>query len=396
MGRIRGNAAGFQLLINGTDIREVNFQGLVTSILVDEHVEKADYCQIKFANVQNTLTFASIFNSGSLLTIRMGWEKDGPQDVGEFILRDPQFILQSPITSSTLVIEGYGKEINLFDSQKRRVFKNRTDSQIVKQIAEENKLIPVVDTTDIKYPQVSQMGISDIEFLRERAQLYGFIVYIEGEELHFHALKPDANVVELSFDPRADNSEILRAEMVLRTIGSAAKTIITGRDKFSKINIKREYGEKTDEVSKRLKKTRKAPIEAQKLVSSDSQAYERFESDRGHLVNAVELENIAFATGTPSQFVIEGFLEAIGDERVRARRIIKLNGPSFNALAGEYYVTGVQHKLDSQGSGFRTFVTFTSSVINNLDEEKNIRGFLSEFLMIRQDDNFAQEGIVAI
>lgn len=396
MGRFTGYAAGFEILINGANINDFGFDGLVTSLVVDMSVDKADYCRIEFANINNIFTFVPLFQSGNLMTIRMGWSKDGLQDIGEFILKDPRFRLRAPEVPSGLVVEGYGKEILMFDNQKRRIFINRTDSQIAADIAAEYGFTTNIEDTQIRYPQISQMGISDIEFLRERAELYGYVVYIEDDILHFHSLRPDENPVAMTFEPSIEETQILDADIVLKTIGGAADVTVTTRDILSKTTISRTSDERLDAVSQRLGQSRRIPISTKELIQKNFVAFQRFEENKFHQATVQEADNVAFALGTASQYVLKGVAESRGDERLRPRRTIQIDGESFGALEGLYYVTSVVQSLNPKGNGYHTFFTFVSSFLNELDNIRNLNNAIIETRDIVPDRNVKLDNIVQI
>src|SRR5262249_49074817 len=102
------------------------------------------------------------------------------------------------------------------------------DSDIAKQICQDAKLTPgTIDDTKLKFEYVLQNNMTNLEFLRLRAEIYNYEVVVEdGEKFHFRkpAIKKQA---ELKLK-RGRDLKHFRARMNLSR--KVAKVLVRGWD----------------------------------------------------------------------------------------------------------------------------------------------------------------------
>ncbi len=110
---------------------------------------------------------------------------------------------------ATLVVRGYDKGHRLHRGTKTRAFIQSKDSDIVSKIAREAGLSVQADATTQVFPHVFQYGVSDWNFIHERARRNGFEVMVDDGKLYFR--KPTSSQSStnlewgksmLSFQPR--------------------------------------------------------------------------------------------------------------------------------------------------------------------------------------------------
>lgn len=70
--------------------------------------------------------------------------------------------------------------------RRQKIWRNATASEVVTDIANFNKLKPVVTKSDIRFPQISFSGQSQWQKVQELAQSIGYACQVIGVELHFH------------------------------------------------------------------------------------------------------------------------------------------------------------------------------------------------------------------
>jgi phage protein D len=86
---------------------------------------------------------------------------------------------------SRVVVRGYARSHRLHRGRRTRVFQDVTDSDIVKQVAQEARLdLGDVEATSEVHPHVSQANVSDWEFLTDRARSAGLDLTVEEGKLH--------------------------------------------------------------------------------------------------------------------------------------------------------------------------------------------------------------------
>jgi phage protein D/phage baseplate assembly protein gpV len=135
--------------------------------------------EIKFADTRNTTTttLISVFK-GEITAIE-------PEFTDEFM--------------GELVIRGYDKGHRLNRGTKNRVFKQSTDSDIVKKIAGENGLSVQADATTEVYEHVFQYAVNDWAFVHERARRNNFEVVVEDGKLYFRKTTTSSPSVTLTW-----------------------------------------------------------------------------------------------------------------------------------------------------------------------------------------------------
>lgn len=85
-----------------------------------------------------------------------------------------------------VVVRGYAASHRLHRGRRTRVFRDVTDSDIVKQIADEARLdVGTIDSTTEVHEHVSQANVTDWEFLTDRARGVGLDLTIVDGELRF-------------------------------------------------------------------------------------------------------------------------------------------------------------------------------------------------------------------
>ena len=95
-------------------------------------------------------------------------------------------------TGSFTVIRAMSKAHRLFRGRKVEAFRNMTAAAIVRRVAQGAGLaVGKVETSPITYPQLSQAGVSDWEFLQLLAQEHGAVVRVDEKgTLEFTKLDP--------------------------------------------------------------------------------------------------------------------------------------------------------------------------------------------------------------
>ena len=85
-----------------------------------------------------------------------------------------------------VVVRGYAASHRLHRGRRTRVFRDVTDSDIVKQVADEARLnVGTIEPTSEVHEHVSQANVSDWDFLAERARRVGHDLTIVDGELRF-------------------------------------------------------------------------------------------------------------------------------------------------------------------------------------------------------------------
>jgi len=119
----------------------------------------------------------------------------------------------------------------------------------------------------------------------------------------------------------------------------------------------------------------------QESISADSslrRAYQlvknrstRYLEHYGHRGNLYEYKQMVEGVGRNNQFIIDGFLETIGNPSIRARRIVPIEG--FQNFDGDYWVSRIVHEISS-GVGYRSSIQLRRTVAGSRKRGEPLSG----------------------
>src|SRR5579875_2570761 len=186
--------------INGSYLADEQMRR-ISEVVVEQSLHLPDMAVLRLHDVGDdtnpgrTTYFKTVdrgpFNIGDALEIAMGREET-PTTVfkGEITAIEIDVNLNHP---PLITVRGYSRAHRLHRGRFCRSFTNESDSGIVAKIAREMGLQPEVEETTPKHKYVYQNNQTNWEFLKERAALNGFELFIEDRTLHFRAPKNGQN-----------------------------------------------------------------------------------------------------------------------------------------------------------------------------------------------------------
>jgi phage protein D len=317
----------------------------IESVLVQEDVKALSMFTLLLRNwddekLQVTWSDSSLFAVGNEVEISFGFLDDLHRVmIGEITGLEPAFTAARP---PTLTVRGYDHRHRLARGRATRTFAKIKDSAIARTVAQGAGLQSQVADSQIVHDLVVQSNQTDLEFLRERARLIGYEMYVQDKKLHFHPpmLTEHAAVVlqfgtDLSeFSPQLSSVGQVGAES-LRSWDFRTKKAIVGNakpDQISGVGGARSGGTATD------RKFNLTSVETVVDVSAFSQA----QADQA-AVGQLRDRCLEYVRG-------EG--ECSGRPELRAGTMVQIDGVG-KAFSGVYYLTGVSHQLTS-GQGLMT------------------------------------------
>jgi phage protein D len=114
---------------------------------------------------------------------------------GEIVELEPDF---HP-TTQILTIRAFDRLHRLSIGQHTRSFQNVTDSDLVKKLAQEVGLRAVSGPTTQVHQYVFQNNQTNLAFLRERADALGYLLFVQGDALHFEPPQPTGKPIPLEW-----------------------------------------------------------------------------------------------------------------------------------------------------------------------------------------------------
>jgi len=283
-----------------------------------------------------TFIDADILQPGSEVKIKIGYgEPLTTMIVGEITALAPDY----PESGVPVFrVQGYERLYRLGFGRKTRSFRTMKDSDIAAQIAQDWKLTPEVESTDITHEYILQNNQTDREFLLERARLNRYEVRVENKALYFQRPKEDTSHIStlmygdnlIDFYPRLTTIHQAN-KVVVRDWNPQEKSEVVGEasvgDESTKMGGSRTGG---DTVS-RIAGESLLSIHREKVITR-----EEAEARARNYFNKMAME------------FINGEGSCIGNPEVKAGQVIELTelGTRFSGL---YYVTSSKHIINEKG-----------------------------------------------
>ena len=243
-----------------------------------------------------------------------------------------------------VVVRGYAASHRLHRGRRTRVFRDATDSDIVKQIADEARLrVGAIESTTEVHEHVSQANVTDWDFLAERARRVGLDLTIVDGELRFG---PRATAADAP-------SEVSRASTHL-TFGYNLEAFhgrVSAAEQVGDVEV-RGWDEDRKEA---VVATSRAGTGAATLTkSSPTELAQSFRSPTFIAVAApVHSDREAGdAAKAIAERIGSAFAEAegtsVGSTGLRAGVAVRVSGVSDH-FSGTYVLTRVRHVLNRRG-----------------------------------------------
>jgi len=283
---------------------------------------------------------SALFAVGNEVEIWLGYVGDISRVMlAEITSLEPVFTADGP---PLLLVRGYDHRHRLARGRKTRTFAQMKDSAIAGQLAREAGLRAQVDPTEVTLSYVIQSNQSDWDFLRRRASLIGYEIYVRDKVLYFRAppiTQPPADKLSLGAD-------ITEFSPRLSSLTQAAVVAVRGWD------VKQ-------------KKAVTASVRAAPGLGGAELGYSVARGAFGASATAIlgqpardlpqagPIAQGQFSTG--SLAYVEGEVVGYGRPRLRAGTVVDIAGAG-QKFSGRYYVTSVTHSLTKE-QGYQTSFT---------------------------------------
>jgi phage protein D len=312
--------------------------GLAHRIVVEQDVDQPDMALLTLP-ARAGREFAAALAVGDGIRIEPG-AGARPLFTGEVVAIEPHWDGRD----RGVVIRGYNLTHRLDRGAQTRTFADVTDGDIVRALAAEHGLVPVLapGLDVVRHETVFQHNQSDLEFLRARAAALGFEVWCEDTRLVFGPR--DETPAVLTARPRERRAVLLeRFHLRLSSTRSVQRVVVRGWDPDQQVEI---VGEAT------------APTIL--IGPGDPGLFGRTETFAvDHPIFSVaEADTLAQAQ---LEALLAGILteaEVEGSAALRAGRMVAVRG-SAEPFNGKYLVQGVSHRYvhpDGCGGGYQTLL----------------------------------------
>jgi len=325
------------------------------AVVVDETARGLSKASVVFSNHNQVFTDHELMQGSNLgVEIFNGYIGTRLQSRGRFQAAVPRYAFNNPVFSS-ITLECYGEEWRLTRSEERRTYENLKDSQIAARIAERYRLDTDIQETNLKFEHIAQLNMTDMEFLENRALLYGYDVFIENGTLHFHEPRfVDSNLTLFYGGGSQGILETFRVD-VDPWIKGAAWTK-SGIDRVTGAEWEHSAKGELDKVAQQIQR-RGGPgfRTGSELAVFEGVQPRRYIVGDGHSLTTQEGEGQVKSFARAAEWVVVGSGSVRGIELLRPRTTVKILGVGH--LSGDYYVTRVIHQIDSSGYNMQFEVT---------------------------------------
>ena len=352
MPTLSGNDYGITIKINNTAVEKIKAEW--SEAIVYMSVESDMYRPSEFILTFNSNNDLDLIDSnrwamGAKVEVSVETTKEGSVTttkgqifVGELVAVEPDF---SRDAISSLTLRALDKSHRMFRGTRGQAYVNKSDSDIASEIARKNGLQANVDTTTPKFPYVLQANVSDMDFLRSRANRIGYQLWVSDGKLNFKKVDTtqDTTVPEiewqdqlLEFRPRLSGAQRV-SEVQIRDWSAKDQKAIVGKAKAADAVLKYKAG-----IAKN----------AGALTSSFGTAI--FVATDQSVGDASEADGVAkrLADEINADYIQADGI-AFGDPRILAGRTLKVKGVGTK-FSGQYFLGRAGHVWEPD-RGYRTF-----------------------------------------
>jgi len=320
------------IVINKRNLRKEGYLDAVMRLMIEEKEGMINYAEMVFLNNNMNMANDDLFTPGAIAQIKTGYLNTSFEVRDYFELQNPMF---RAAQSGIIVVKGYGTAIQSTREGKRRVFIDRTHSQIATQIANEYGWDTDIDATDQAYPRIMQAGKTDYQLLIELAELNGFEFYVEQDMLHFHGIREEPIEVEYWYLTK-DGTTIQSADFTIESEGRAVTVAVSDYDPLEGRQFDVE-GIPTGQSA--IVKEDNGYVSWQSLAA----VRKLFLIDQGQFLTQDEAQRFVDGYTQAGQYVVRARLKCNGNELIHPRKLINIRGVGrFN---GAYYVKSVIHTI---------------------------------------------------
>ena len=217
----RALVSHFYLTIDNTPAPAVLIRDL-EQVTVETSLHLPDVATVVLHDPQLTWIDEALLAPGRSLKIAARIEVDEqPLFDGEIVELEPEF---DPSTQR-LTVRAFDRLHRLARGRHARTFQNVNDDEVVRRLAREAGLEAKVGPTPHVHRHLFQANETNLDFLRGRAAALGFLLYVQGNTLHFEPPRAGVTPIPLAW------SEALREfRPRLSTIGQVSSVVVRGWD----------------------------------------------------------------------------------------------------------------------------------------------------------------------
>jgi phage protein D len=271
----------------------------------------------------------------------------GPPEDERTLFEGPLSALEADFSEGEpgeVVIACEDKLMDLRMTRRMKTYRNVSDADVARQIAQQHSLTPEVSADGPTYDVVQQFNTTDLAFLRDRARLLQAEVWVRDTTLYFKTRPNRSAGAEITL---VRDNHLINIQVRADLADQRTKIKVSGYDASQRDKIEEEAG--SDAIQSEASSGRNGPSVLQSafgervsyrvrdvpLKSDEARAWARAEMLR-------RARGFVVATGTTD-----------GTPDMVVGSVLRLDNVGRPFEGGSYYVTHVWHSYDNQ-SGHRT------------------------------------------
>lgn len=335
-------AAEVVVSVKGCRLPESAYRNLVEDVVVEETCGlMMSMAMVTLVNPEYAFTDDAVWEEGAEMTVETGFPTTGlVRRHGKFFLMSPRIAFRG---QPRITLVGFGEEVKLGLTERRRAFRKKSDADIAREVAGEHGFGTDVEETRPVHDQVLQANENDYKFLASRAQLHGFMLFAQDGVLHFHRPRPEESGVRLLFT-KGQESSLSTFSAETKTFLRGAEYRVTAVDPLKLEIVDEKSRDDLDAVTRSLIQDVRGPRKWTDLVSGIGEGRPaRFLVNQGHEQAVGAIAEQVQGVAESDRWVVRGKGSTFGLEEMRANQIIELIG--LGKHGGRYYLTKVTHRI---------------------------------------------------
>ena len=331
--------------LNGSPLSH-EMEGLLEQVIVDHHQHLPDMFAIAFHDPDRNVLSTLHATIGDSVTIKVTPPGGSPETLIKGELTG--FEAEYGATRLRTVLRGYDKSHRLHRGRRTETYKNVTDSDIARTVANRASLtIGQIDSTSGTFDHVSQANQSDWDFLKSRAREIGYELAMEDGKFYFR------QPVQASGAPQAgnyqNNSDPL--QLVFGDDLMEFRPRVTSAEQVNDVKVR---GWDPDQKQAVIGSANAGTVAADSLHANPAGLANNF---GGPTFTAVDRPlpqqaQVDGAAASIAELISSAFAEADGvangNPKLKAGSTVSI-GVVGNEFSGKYTLTSARHVFGEQG-----------------------------------------------
>ena len=321
----------------------------VEQVVVDDHLELPDAFEVCLLDPQHDMLAQAGLRVGARVEISgnaRGSQEGQPLIHGEVTALEADY----GVRGARVLVQGFDMSHRLQRGTRTDVYRNETDSGIVRKVAQRAGLeLGEIESTSQTHEQVAQPNLSDWDFLKARAQAIGYELTVLEGKLHFRSRRRSADA------PTEGNLLSSTARQLVFGDGLLEyHQRVSAAAQVSEVEVRGWDAEQKQAVSATASAGTTAAESDAASPASLAQLFggRRLVSVAEPYARSAQAEE---AAGAIAEAIGSSFAEADGtcrgDPQLRAGTAVSVAGVGA-AFDGRYVLTHTRHVFD--GDGYRT------------------------------------------